>query len=126
MHAGFRYPACKIAKMFGWDGKYDAKGSKLVNTLYNAGKDYDRDIWVRKMDNLLSKKTIKKKIVIITDMEDRSEYHCVSAIDNKKVIICGGLDDIQNSGIIDIYVDSSEPICYIVDKIMEKIKEEKC
>lgn len=45
----FASPVKYAAQRLGWDGKKDAKGRKLLQTIGQAARDYDPDVWVREM-----------------------------------------------------------------------------
>ena len=120
LSAGFRYPVYKIAKMFGWDGMFDHKGKKLINTLYNTGIEYDPKIWEYKMEKLL-KKSHKKKVVIISDLEHPCQAEMIKRASKSTLIICGSSEELDSGGLIDVYVDSDMSTEYVVNLIMEKI-----
>ncbi|MDP3013036.1 MAG: hypothetical protein Q8M92_02255 [Candidatus Subteraquimicrobiales bacterium] len=122
MTAGFRYPVVKIAKMFGWDGRYDERGKKLINTLYSCGIEYDKDIWVKKMEKLVKKTHVKKKTIIISDIDSKKQVDMLNRIDSVRLIVCGDNAFLEKDGLIDIFVESDKPIEEVVAQIMKRIK----
>lgn len=120
--AGFRYPVHKIALMFGWDNQFDERGKKLINTLYNTGVEYDKDIWIKKMETLIKRSSKRKKTIIITDMESPSQADRIKNIDNIRLIVCGDNETMRKGGLIDVYVESDKSIDTLVEEIMKEIK----
>ena len=43
----FAFGVKETAKFMGWDGVKGAKGRKLLQDIGNAGRQYDKDLWVR-------------------------------------------------------------------------------
>lgn len=121
--AGFRYPVCKIARMFGWDNKHDERGKKLINTLYNAGIEYDKNVWLDKMDAFIKRAKKQKKSIIITDMDSPEQARKIRDMESVRLIVCGDNDILHRSGLIDIYVDSDRTVDDIVGDILRKIND---
>lgn len=119
--AGFRYPVHKIAKMFGWDNKMDERGKKLINTLYNAGIEYDRNIWIDKMEKLVRRVSKQKKTIIISDAETPHQIDMLRSVDNVRVIMCGE-DVCRDTRLIDIYIDSEKPAEQTAREIIRMMK----
>lgn len=121
--AGFRYPVCRVAKMLGWDCKYDERGKKLISTIYNAALEYDRDFFIDKMETLVKKVSRRKRNIIITDVDDRRQVQMLRRMDTLRLIMCGDNDSLHRENLIDVYVESERPVEDIVAEIMEKIND---
>lgn len=65
----------EVAKRaFGWDGKKDCKGRRLLQVVgTEAGREYDSDIWVRRAYNNISN-AFPPDIVIFDDWRFENEY----------------------------------------------------
>ncbi len=58
----------EIAKLcFGWDGIKDLKGRKLLQNIGNAGREYDKDLWVKRVVDDISSFGVPPNITIIDD-----------------------------------------------------------
>lgn len=54
---GFADPIKYIAKaFFGWDGKKDERGRRLLQMIGAVGREYDENIWVKHLLNQMDKK----------------------------------------------------------------------
>lgn len=62
-------------KFFGWDGNKDDKGRKLLQDLGGVGREYDEDIWVKHMFQVLEKaQMFPFNFVIVDDWRFPNEY----------------------------------------------------
>ena len=118
--AGFRYPVSQVAKMLGWDSNYDAKGKKLINAIYNAALEYDRNFFIDKMERFL-KKNSNRKTIIITDVEDQRQVQMLRRLDTLKMIVCGDNDTMLGQGLINVYVESERPVEDVVAEIIREV-----
>jgi hypothetical protein len=49
-HGSFAYPIKKLCEVYiDWDGEKDERGRKLLQNIGRDGREYDQDIWVKKM-----------------------------------------------------------------------------
>ena len=87
-------PLKKLAvEHFGWDRKKDARGRILLQILgTEAGREYNKDLWVDKLDSRV-KKYSKETIVIVDDVR----------FDNE-------VEYIENSGGKVFYIDRGDKI----------------
>ena len=118
--AAFRYPVHKIARMFGWDNRLDERGRKLVETLYNAGTEYNKDLWLDKMEKFISRGNVSKKTIIITDVDSHRQVEMLKKMDNVKIIVCGDSSILGKRDLLDVQVDSDVSIDDAVSEIMRE------
>jgi len=63
-----------IEREMGWDGNKDAKGRKLLIELGKIGRDYDPDMWIRKLiDNIET----RCGLVCVDDWRFKNEYEYI-------------------------------------------------
>ena len=65
----FAHPIKQIAEEhFGWDGKKDEKGRRLLQVLgADAGRAYDQDLWVKKLENRILEEVFYPYNFVIVD-----------------------------------------------------------
>jgi len=75
----FAEPVKKIAReQFGWDGKKDKKGRKLLQLIgTEVGRGYNSNIWVEKMEKILKNINYSNVIVIIDDLRFDNEAELI-------------------------------------------------
>lgn len=67
-HTAFAKPIKDIALLFGWDGKKDEKGRRLLQVLgTDAGRAYDENIWVDIFEKLQQQEVYPNNIVLVDD-----------------------------------------------------------
>jgi hypothetical protein len=64
-----------IALLMGWDGKKDKKGRQLLQDIGMAGRRYDQDIWVSK----LQKRLETTEYLVIDDVRFQNEADAIRA-----------------------------------------------
>lgn len=66
-------PVKRIAtEQFGWDGEKDEAGRKLLQDIASAGRQYDKDIWVRQAHQKILDQSVD--FVIIDDWRYPNEF----------------------------------------------------
>lgn len=60
---------------FGWDGKKDARGRKLLQVVgTDAGRMYNKNIWVKKAYNAITENVFPPSVIIYDDWRFPNEY----------------------------------------------------
>ena len=81
-----------IAKQsFGWDEEKDKKGRKLLQSIGQAGRAYNKDIWAEDGVRQIKKQVQLGRVAIITDLRFRNELDIVKkAYPKAKVVLIKG------------------------------------
>lgn len=84
----FADPIKECAKIyFNWDGNKDERGRKLLQQLGQAGREYDNDIWVKKLLDRIEKDDENIEFIIIPDWRFKNEFEFMSKqFGNKNVV----------------------------------------
>lgn len=85
INTAFAFPIKRLAmSAFGWDGKKDEKGRRLLQVIgTEAGREYDENIWVKKMlDFSLTSSVYPPNFVIVDDWRYPNEF---SYIEDQKI-----------------------------------------
>jgi hypothetical protein len=62
---------------FGWDGRKDARGRRLLQELGTAGRNYDPDLWLRRFDQRCA--AAGPRPVVVDDLRLRREVEHLRA-----------------------------------------------
>jgi len=90
-----------IAREMGWDGNKDAKGRKLLIELGKIGRDYDPDMWIRKLvDNI----DTRCGLVCVDDWRFKNEYEYIYNHTDADIVTIRIVRDY-----IDPYADPNDP-----------------
>jgi len=82
----FAYPIKQLAvHHFGWDGKKDAKGRRLLQVLgTEAGRAYDPDIWVHHWRAAVEE---RNRVVVVDDLRFDNEACAIRAASRHTLIV---------------------------------------
>ena len=84
----FAYKVKEIAKQFGWDGVKDEKGRKLLQSVGQTGRAYDKDLWAKDCAQRIA---AYSGLALVTDLRFRNEMNVVKeAFPDAKVILVKG------------------------------------
>ena len=88
----------EIARAFGWDGKKDEKGRKLLQSVGRVGREYQKDFWANDCVRQISE---AKGHALVTDLRFQNELAVVrnSYPEAKLVLVTGRASDLgKNAG----------------------------
>lgn len=72
---------------FGWDGRKDERGRRLLQMLGDAGREYNEQFWKDKLvDKVLRYLFIDSGVVIVDDCRYENEFYCLDDVRNLRVI----------------------------------------
>jgi hypothetical protein len=72
-------PIKEIARAeFGWDGRKDVRGRRLLQELGTAGRNYDADLWLRRFDQRFGARDTRP--VVVDDLRLRREVDYLRAL----------------------------------------------
>jgi len=73
---GVKYTATEM----GWDGEKDLKGRKLLQDIGKAGREYDKDLWVKYLINMIETGVVYPDIILVDDWRFPNEYEFIKNI----------------------------------------------
>lgn len=75
----FADPIKECAKIyFNWNGAKDEKGRKLLQQIGKIGREYDTDIWVKKLINRINESNDNIEFLIIPDWRFKNEFEFIT------------------------------------------------
>ena len=75
-----------VAYMYGWNGKKDERGRKLLQTVGAVGREYNECVWINPVADKI-KSLSRDTIPIITDLRFANEYWMISNIMQERVYV---------------------------------------
>ena len=75
-----------VAYMYGWNGKKDERGRKLLQTVGAVGREYNECVWINPVVDKI-KSLSRDTIPIITDLRFANEYWMISNIMQERVSV---------------------------------------
>ena len=75
-----------VAYMYGWNGKKDERGRKLLQTVGAVGREYNECVWINPVVDKI-KSLSRDTIPIITDLRFANEYWMISNIMQERVYV---------------------------------------
>lgn len=73
-------------KYFNWDGNKDEKGRRLLQQIGRVGREYDKDIWIKKLIEKIEEYS-NIQYFIITDWRFKNEYEYLEKRYGKENVI---------------------------------------
>lgn len=80
-----------VAYMYGWNGKKDERGRKLLQTVGAVGREYNECVWINPVVDKI-KSLSRDTIPIITDLRFANEYWMISNIMQERVYVVNIVD----------------------------------
>lgn len=113
----------EIALEIGWDGVKDAKGIDFLQKISFAAREYDDQIWLKKIDKILLplKESTNVAILIVTDCRYENQIDYVKKIDNSTIAIRierktdNNLTILQKQHPTEISLDNYEKFDYFIE-----------
>lgn len=86
----------ELAFQFGWDGEKDEKGRKLLQSVGQTGRAYDKDMWAKDCVKQITEVLSHGNPALVTDLRFRNEMEIVKAAypDAKIVLVKGRAADL--------------------------------
>jgi hypothetical protein len=96
----FATPVKQIATdVYGWDGKKDEKGRRLLQEIGQTGRDYNLDIWLRKFEDYVETKqrfsSNPANFWIVDDWRYRNERENIQITPQANVFTIRAVRDIE-------------------------------
>jgi hypothetical protein len=88
----------KIALSIGWDGIKDSRGIELLQKISYAAREYDNEIWLRKINNTIQILKLRpfSSILIITDCRYENQIDYVKNLHKETYTVRIKRDSISN------------------------------